>query len=245
MINDVRVTTWSHTSYSDVWKMYYGQFAKHAPFLKHALMVNASSPEKPENCVEILNNEDNKLSQRLVSSLEKIEEKQVIYMQEDFVLYDDVDKGEMEKLISFLNESDYSFIRLIKSGVEGGICLDESLGIYEVPRNCRYFYSLQATLWKKQDLINLYNFFRPSSFVEAENFGSHAIRNLNMKGCYIYRNEPRRSNHYDSLTFPYMATAIIGGSYGGPGRWQTSLYKKELDPLFKEYDIDVSIRGEK
>jgi hypothetical protein len=44
--------------------------------------------------------------------------------------------------------------------------------------------------------------------------------------------------HCDSIVFPYIATAI------NKGKWNTSEYKKELDILFKEYNINPNMRGE-
>ena len=44
--------------------------------------------------------------------------------------------------------------------------------------------------------------------------------------------------HCDSIVFPYIATAI------SKGKWNTSEYKKELNFLFKEYNINPKERGE-
>jgi len=44
--------------------------------------------------------------------------------------------------------------------------------------------------------------------------------------------------HWDSSIYPYVATAIV------KGKWNTSQYSKELNILFKDYDIDPSVRGE-
>ena len=43
--------------------------------------------------------------------------------------------------------------------------------------------------------------------------------------------------HYDSLVFPYTATAI------NKGRWNMTEYQKELNDIFEEYDINPFDRG--
>ena len=43
--------------------------------------------------------------------------------------------------------------------------------------------------------------------------------------------------HYDSTIFPYIATAI------NKGKWNMSEYSKELDFLFKEYNVNPFERG--
>tara|TARA_R110000851_G_scaffold34190_1_gene90982 strand:- start:800 stop:1537 length:738 start_codon:yes stop_codon:yes gene_type:complete len=243
-MKDVRLTTWSHSSYSDIWPMYFGQLKKCAPFLKQSLFVEKPTNKVPPECTEILNNENDAYYRRFLDSLEEVEEAYMIYMQEDFVLYNKIDITDLQKIKDFLSDSPYSFVRLMKSGVEGGEKLSNDLNIFEIPNNCPYIFACNATMWKKKDFIKLYDFFRPVNILNAELYGSHACRNLNMKGCYVYNNEPKRGNlHYDSNVFPYMSSALHGGSYGKPARWLTSHYENELNILFEEYNIDPSIRG--
>jgi len=245
MIKDLAITTWSHSSYSDIWPMYYGQFEANAPFFKHYMFINKSTGKAPEYCSEIVNDESKKFSQRLCYSLDQVSERNIIWMQEDFVLYDKVEQSNIEALNDFLNNSEYSFVRLMKSGVEGGRCIHENSGIYEVPHNCNYYYCLQATIWKKKELHRLFDTYRPKSMMDAELYGSHAAKGLGMKGCYVYKGEKKRGGlHYDSSVYPYISTALHGGSHGRPAKWQTSLYKEELTGLFTKYNIDQNIRGE-
>jgi len=243
-MEDVRVTTWSHSTYKDIWPMYYGQFKKYAPDLKHAIFIEKSSDELPEYCAQIINNEKDPYSQRFLESLKQVEEQNIIYMQEDFVLYSGVQIDWLRNIKDFLNNSDYSFVRLIKSGVEGGALLDEELGIWEVPRGCQYLFSANATIWKKSDFVKLYKFFKPGSLLDSELYGSDASRALGIKGCYIYKGEPKRGDlHYDSTLFPYMSSALTGYPLGGPSRWLMKHYEQELQPLFETYNIDPAIRG--
>ena len=61
---------------------------------------------------------------------------------------------------------------------------------------------------------------------------------LKINGLYCYYNEPKRgSNHHDSSVFPYIATAIV------KGKWNCLEYRKELEPIFKNYNIDRYLRG--
>ena len=54
----------------------------------------------------------------------------------------------------------------------------------------------------------------------------------------IFGNEKQRGiYHYDSLVFPYIATAI------NKGKWNMSEYSNELDKLFGEYNINPFERG--
>lgn len=244
-IKNLAVATWTHSSYSDIWPMYYEQFNDCAPFLKHYLMIDELS-DSPSlaNVKQIKNNKEEVFSKRLCESIKQIPEDNIIYMQEDFILYDKVDRKDIEDLNDFLNNSNYSFIRLMKSGVEGGPCVNNDLSLFEVPRSCQYIFSLQATIWKKKDLLNLLSTYNPASMLDSELYGSYACRSLDIEGCYVYNNEPKRGNlHYDSNVFPYISTALHGGSYGKSSKWQVFMYPEIFDVLFKKYNIDPSIRG--
>jgi len=245
MIKDLAITTWSHTSYSDIWPMYFGQIKENVDFIKNYLFINEPTNLSPEWCEEIVNNEKLNFGERVCQSLESVKESVVIWMQEDFVLYDSVNQTDINVLKFFLDTKDISFIKLMKSGVTGGVLIDESAGLFEVPQNSNYLYSLQATMWKKDDLRKLLNHYNPKNMMKAELGGSNAARELGIKGCYVYKKENKRGRmHYDSSTFPYISTALYGGSQGRPAKWQTDIYKKELSDLFVKYNIDSSIRGE-
>lgn len=245
-MDNIIVTTWTHSSYEDIWPMYYGQFKKYAPELKHALFINKKVQHKsvPKNCIQVINNEKKDFSERWLNCMNQITEDNIIYMQEDFVLYDRVDIEWMKKIQNFLNESDYSFVRLIKSGVEGGKCVDEDLKIWEIPENSQYVFACNATIWKRKEFIKLFGYYKPRTILDSELYGSNACRVLGIKGCYTYDNEPKRGNlHYDSSIFPYISSALVGHSLGGPSRWLYKHYKKELEVLLKEYNINPNTRG--
>ena len=71
-----------------------------------------------------------------------------------------------------------------------------------------------------------------------EYIGNVLCKNLNINGLLCYTGEPKRGiYHYDSYVFPIIATAIT------KGKWNVSEYKKELEPLLVEFNIDTSKRG--
>ena len=149
-------------------------------------------------------------------------------------------------LNNFLNDSEYSFIRLIKSGIQEEHCIDEDLGLHEMPYDSsNYFLFPTSDYLEKKELRRLYDAYRPKNMMDSELYGSSTARSLGIRGCYVYKGENKRGRlHHDSSTFPYIATALHGGSHGRPAKWQTALYKKELGKLFKKYNINPDLRGE-
>jgi len=245
-MDNLVVTTWSHSTYNDIWPLYYGQFGRHAPFFNHALFVEKELDAQncPDGVRLVPNQEKDAYFKRWVDCMERIKEDNVMYMQEDFVLYGDVSESGIKSIQEFLNNSNYCFVRLIKSGVEGGTLVNEDLNMWELPQNCPYYFSCNAAIWKRSSFIKLFNFFKPQSMLDSELYGSMAMKTLDMKGCYIYNGEPKRGSlHYDSEIFPYISTALVGHSLGGPSRWLYKHYRAELETLLGEYQIDPMIRG--
>lgn len=249
-MDNLRLVVWTHPSYADVWPMFFGQLEKHAPFFdKKTVLVPHHTETLPANCVEVLNNEKEEYCKRFIESMSRVKEEHVLVMFEDFILYDDAQEEKIRAINQFLKESDYSFVRLIKSGIKDqlpGQKVSEELDLFEIVSDPSqtYIYSTQAAIWKKEHLLNLFRFFAPRTIQDSEVRGSHACVRMGMRGCYTYSGEPKRGRiHYDSSVFPYMATAITGGSLGRKACWLTSHYEQELQPLFETYNIDPAIRG--
>lgn len=255
MIDNVTVTTWTHSTYNDVWPLYYGQYEEMAPFFKHAVFINKQSDGLPDYCKQVINTETDPFYKRLVECLNEIEDEIILFSLEDFVLYDSVDEAVMENLTEYLKKSEYDFIRLIRSGINESHTgpsklIKEELNLYEIPFECQYLYCLQASLWKKQSLINHFNCYKPRDFYESEIKGSNSARALkNLKGLFVWNDDNLCkgdfvADHSDSSVFPFMSSALHGASYGKPSKWLTSLYRDKLSPLFEKYGIDPTIRGE-
>ena len=236
-MNNLALITWSNTEYSDIWPPYFGRLERHFPnFKKSYIFLNEKSDRVPERHMQLINNEKQLFYKRFLKGLNEIEEDYVLYLQEDHIFYDDVDQEKIEQLLVVLKESDYSFIRLIKSGELHGTEIEENL--FEIPFHSQYIFSQQSAIWKKEDLIKIFNFFRPKTYRDVENYGTIAMRNLRKTGCYYYDGgEQRGSLHYDSGVFPYIATAVC------KGKWNINQYPEELGKALKEYDIDIGIRG--
>jgi len=245
-MKDLKLVVWTHPSYSDLWPMFFGQLKKHAPFFQEQIVVIPDHDQNlPATCKEIRNNEQDPYHKRFIESISQIEEEYVLPMFEDFILYDDVKEDNLTTIIDFLEKTDYSFVRLIRSAADGGKKVASDPDLYEIPaHNGSYLFSLQASIWKRADILKLYDFYKPITIQDSEVYGTIACRGTSVRGCYPYNNEPKRGSlHYDSSIFPYIATAISGGSLEKQPRWQMTQYEKELIPLFEEYNIDPNERG--
>ena len=235
-MKNIAFITWTNTECEDIFPLYFGQFDKYFNNFKSYVFINEHSSNVPANHVQLVNNPESSFYKRFVECLEKVEEDYVIYMQEDHILYGEPQQEKLKALFEFIKKSNYSCLRLIKSGELGGSMIGENL--YKVPETSSFLLSQQTAIWKKEDLIKLFKFFRPVTFRDVEAYGSEAFRCLSLQCCYYYNNEPQRGRlHFDCSIIPYVATAI------NKKKWNLSEYREELLPLLKQYDIDYNHRG--
>ena len=238
MLEDVSLVTYTHSNCCDVWQMCLGQLEKHAGSLRHNMFINygAIPPESSSQTLCWSYVEMKPYFKQWLDCLENVHGDYIIYMQEDFILYDDVDLDALQSYVDFLERTDYSFIRLIRSGFDPSLNRIEN-DIYEVNRSNEDIFHMQATLWKRADIVRLYEEAASEKWLEGPHWRD-AARRLGIKGAFCYRGEQQRGKyHCDSSVFPYVCTAV------SRGKWNFNEYGQILGPLLQQYGIDPSVRG--
>ena len=151
-LDDVAYVTYSHSNHEDVWWMYLNQLRKHSCPLPHYAFLDTSSAMFDSVYVY---NDSTPYYKQYLEGLKTVRENYIIYMLEDFILYDDMKPREVEKALNFLKENPgYSYVRLIRSGETADTSLGD--GFYEIGLASRRLYSMQASVWRKDDLVKLY-----------------------------------------------------------------------------------------
>jgi hypothetical protein len=223
---------YTNSKCSDLWEMFIEQNRKHIGW-PIFFITDKLIPNFPEDSQHIYNEEDN-YSDIWVSVLKKINTEFFIYLQEDFILYDDAKIDKINEYTETLKNSDYSFVRLIKSGEVNDKITDT---LYEISYNNPYVFAMQTTIWKTKDYIKILENVNEPKWLETEKYRQYISENK-IKGLCHYDNEPKRGgNHYDSNVYPYIATALV------KGKWIMSEYSNELNPLLLNYNIEFNNRG--
>ena len=223
---------YTHSNCSDLWEMFIKQNQKHSN-LPLFFITDKLIPNFPEDSQYVYNEEDN-YSDVWIAVLNKINTDYFIYLQEDFILYDNVKIHKLNEYIEVLKNSDYSFVRLIKSGEVNGTVTNT---LFEISSDNPYIFAMQATIWKTKDYINILQNVHEEKWLETLKYIEYMSKN-NIKGLSHYDNELKRGgNHYDSNVYPYIATALV------KGKWIISEYSDELTKLLINYNIDQNKRG--
>jgi len=238
-MKDVSIITYTTSKYSDVWPMHFCQLSIHASKLKsYAFSNEASIPMwtyKDHQLVTYVDSDP--YWKQYTGCLESVRENFVIYSQEDFILFSEIDYASIERYQKFLEGSNYDYVRLIRCGYQTPLDRHVKDDIYEVHMNTADAFSMQATLWKKQSLKKLYEHVKSQKWLESESWNSGA-REIGIKGTLIYNGEPKIGKaHYASKVYPYVCTAI------NKGKWNVDEYPEIMKNLFSIYNIDPKDRG--
>lgn len=223
MIEGLTLFLNTHSSYSDCWPMFFGQLEKHWP--GHPPVFAACDVETELTyemdfdppCRIVEYDRSASFGQQYLQGLSYVTTDYVLPMQEDFVIFSDVDAAAIDEAIGCLYP--LHSVRLIDSGE-------------------MYSYSMQASIWNTTELIKVYAEHRHCKTPwEAE----VEICQSRMCERYVFDKArgvgPKRGrDHWDSPILPYCSTAL------SRGRWNSE-YRKELEPLHAEYGIDASQRG--
>ena len=242
-IKQIVFICYSHSEYSDVWDMFFGQLNKYIPNVKKYLFTDKVNKPIPKDVNVIIYDDSLSYSHRVTYCLKHINEKICLFHHEDMVLYDNPDIKTLNKFYKFLSEYEISYIKLLKGDHQEDISLENMpiKHLYYIPHKGLSF-AIQPTLWKINDLINIYSNSLSTNITgiaAAGNFELHAsdyVNNSNINGLYWYNNESKRGmHHYNSSVYPH-------GNFISKGKWVYSEYD-ELIELHKKYNINKNIRG--
>ncbi len=224
---------YTNSNCDDIWGVFVAQNKKYTNQNLFAICDNKEFPIKKENIFLYSNNEP--YYETWVNALNFFGVENFIYLQEDFILYDYVKDEKIFELTKILNNSNYSFIRLIKSGnLKDNKYIDN---LYEIEPCNQDIFSMQATIWKTKDYINILENVKEKKWLETSDYRNFMC-SKNICGLYYYNGEPKRGiSHHDSSIYPYIATALVKGMFN------ISEYKDELSPLLLEYNLNLKKRA--
>lgn len=229
---DFKLLIYTHTDYSDVWSMLFGQLKKYLPNYCGYVMVNKNHNDIPKEFTTITYDDSEIYTNRLLDGLSKIGDDEVLlFMHEDMILYDEPLMGSMSTYVNYINKGIVDSIKLIyvSDGLDKPSDIDSTLISNKYSK-----FSIQPTLIKSKTLTKLLKTTNPLNIWDFErnvsSIGSHCMVRLGQE-------TKRGIFHYDSIVLPYIATAIV------KGKWNIQEYNEELSVLLTEYNIDKNVRG--
>jgi hypothetical protein len=226
---NIPLVVYTHTDMKDVWPMFFGQLKKYIGDTKVYVAVNEDDTQISD-MIRIIYDDSKPYTERWKQILPQIEEETIMFMHEDMILFDSINFELLEKYVGYVNEGLVNSVKLILAGDAVSISpIDNTLVHNEFAR-----FSIQPTIFKKKLLNDLVELHPNKNIWEFE----QSIEIKQTDFMVKLGNEKKRGiYHYDSLVFPYIATAI------NKGKWNMSEYQIELDKMFNEYGVMPFERG--
>lgn len=232
MYMELNLVTYTHSNCKDALQVHNELIDQHLKPDNHFIFSDYKTNDK--NCLIYDDNEPYSL--HYSNLIKQINKKYFIYHQEDFFIYNQVNRNKLLEYIQFLElNPDYSFVRLLKSGFTRGEKISDTL--YSIETDSDQIFSMQPTIWRTQDLIKIYEDKIVQKLRDESEFISSCLK-LNIKGAYHFNYEQKRGlGHFDSSIYPCICTALIRG------KWNISEYAKELGNILTKFSIDPYKRG--
>ena len=228
--------------YSDVWPLYFGQLSLHFKSdIPKYLFTDTLGSFSFDGVTPIYYSNDDSYRNQLLGCLKQVKEEYILYNSEDYVLFDDVNSAELVSLVEFLkSNNNYDFIKLVRGPESVTQFSDEYPYLHIIDRNDSNFFAQQASIWKTESLIKVFENSSPDNGrMQQEPGGSEICRRIGINGLQYFtgKEQKKGKHHYESLAFPCIITAIV------KGKWNTFEYRNELNKLFRTYNIDKTQRG--
>jgi len=233
------VIIYTHTDYKDVWPIIFGQLDIYLKNYKKIVFLNKFDISIDQKYKQFFYNEKLNYTDRVKSCLEQIDNEIILFFHEDMPLYNEPKHDIIEEFVNLIKENKADFIRLIKAGISNNfkfVDIHPNLIICETNN----LFSIQPTITTTKKLLNIFSELSGLNIWQFETYASNICIKKKYNNCFMAscHNEPKRgAYHWDSHTFPYIATAIV------KGKWNLLEYNKELTNLFEVYNIDKNKRG--
>lgn len=234
-MKDLALVLYSHSDYSDLWEIAFKKINQFFKIEKKYIFINKINNNQIYDFIPIYYNDNLNYNKRVAECLNKINDKYILFLHEDMILYNQVDiKNLLEKYKFLCENPKFKYFRLIKSGITS--CIQIHQNIFEISEQ-DFCFSITPSIWKKNTLFEICNILPSMNIWNLEINGSEYVKQNKIKGFYWFDNEPKRGqNHFDSNLFPHICSAIF------KGKWNME-YKNELNEIFKEFNINPNIRG--
>jgi len=226
---------YSHSDYSDIWPVMFGQAEKYLKDYDKVLFTNEG--KAPDDWDVVYYDDSLPYQQRVLSCLAEIEDEVLVFNHEDMFLYDEPDHQSLRYFSNLVSQGKTTFIKLLRGGYADALEDSEYEDLVVSPQDM--VFTIQPTICKKKDLVTMYSQTLGNTIWEFESNTAITTSNNDFKGLMAYRDidKKRGMHHYDSNTYPYVATGVV------KGKWYTSDYP-ELRDLLKQYGINAEERGE-
>lgn len=228
--SDICIMMYSHSEYSFLWKAAIPLLEKYAGNIKiYWCSDSLADYVLPDNWTFHKYDPSLSWASRIKGCLDLITTKYVIYLQEDWLLIDNIEMDKLKYLMNFMDEKGCKYLT---SGIRQRYEVPPIPSVYtnyEFQKICGHWF--QPSIWNRELLYSIAS----TGCKLTENEGGETLNLTHASVCYAIRNNRFKEVATRTLFYPHIH-AINGG------KW-TFIKFPCLKALLESYGIDTSKRG--
>lgn len=220
----MKILLYTHSDVDWVWNAWHKQTDRYLQEYEKICFVN-NKKAFDRNDYTVVEYDDNLIYRKRISScLQSLDPNDVVMFQhEDMFLYDKPDHRTLEEFSSLVSRDQIHAIKLCRAGDN----LEKSTHhpfLYRTPK--QYSFTIQPTIIKAGRLKKIFENISGDTIWSFE-INCSKIKGLQSFCCYRPQDNKRGIHHYDSVVYPYVATAVVKGN------WNFEEYQQELNSILE------------
>tara|TARA_R110002020_G_scaffold25138_2_gene81922 strand:+ start:1875 stop:2546 length:672 start_codon:yes stop_codon:yes gene_type:complete len=219
----MKIVVYTHSDVNWVWEPWLTQTSQYFPTAPKVVFLDeGASFDEEYKAIEY--DDTIPYNQRVTACLDRMEDEDVIlFSHEDMFLYDEPDYNLLNVYIELIKSGEVDLIKLLRNG-DGLVEYDRKLNLYY--NQPQYGFAIQPTLAKVKTLKRIYRDVPGNTIWEFEANAQREVTKWGLTNLCVYDGALKRGGqHWDSYTYPYIATAVV------KGKWNTKEYSKELKDI--------------
>jgi hypothetical protein len=239
-MNNMGIVVMTSEKYKDVWVPFYYFMEKYWANCNYPI-YHVSEGDLPVTSFTINHIERrpaDSWNEILSNALDNISQDYILLLLSDFFLLRSVNSYKIEQYLNILEKENAAFIRIFPCPGPH-FSYKNYLDIGLIEKKTPYSISTQATIWKKNDLLNFICKFKDDS--ELEILGSQRSDELEKDLLSVTIIDKNKKLEEQNYAFTYLCTAVIQGKWN---RKAVKLCKRENIKLDLNYRKQQTILEE-
>ncbi len=236
--NDMCILLYSNSEYNFLWKATIPLLQRYAPGFKVYFCCDTTTGFTiPEHWTVFTYKTGQHWGQRVSGCVEVIQEKYILYVQEDWLLIDYIYSDIITYILEFMQSQGCEYMSSYIREIYDEPPIATQYPMYEFQRDTIHYF--QPAIWSRSllyRLTTLHSHVQTSSLMMAENENGKACDLTRECICYVIQNTAfPKDISTRTIFFPHMHAI-------NQGKW-TFLKYPTLKALVEAYGIDTSLRG--
>lgn len=229
----------THETYHDVLSVFLKTYKRHVKGIELFVFSNKNVEECDGVGIHFFKYTAENFRDQYLQCLLQVPYDYILTFNDDYFLTGSPRYPEISSCVDLLEEGEYSHIRFVRG--PNFSMPSRFPNLYPTNNKCPYFFSQTLSLWRRSDLIRVFEAVGPSGIgrkgkeVQFEVIANGACEELGLTGLVYYENERKiGSAHYECNLVPHVVSAIVDGY------WNTKEYSAELSEIEQELGIKLN-----